>query len=307
MDGEVIDTVKLNKDNNWKYLWDKLNKYVDGSEVKYSITEDEVTNYETKIEYDETRDLYVITNTHDIEYTEITIKKIWEDDNDRDGIRPKKIVITIEKSYDESEDAELSEETEKPIEVTLDASNNWTATIKDLLMYENGLKLVYTAVEKDVPKGYEVSYSDDTFTITNTHEIDTKDITVTKVWEDSDNESAKRPDKVTIILLANGKDYDTIELSEANNWTHTFEGVPVNDEDHKEITYSVTEEDVPEGYEVAYEETEDGFIVHNALGQGDGEPPENPQTGSNIVLYLIALLISIIGLVSGKLYLKENN
>ena len=52
------------------------------------------------------------------------------------------------------------------------------------------------------------------------------------------------------------------------------------------------------------------FTVHNVKGQGDYEPdppPHNPQTGDNIVLYLIALLVSVIGLVSGKLYLKENN
>ena len=287
--------------NEWTHTFEDLDVYANGEEIEYTVKEIKVDKYETTI------DGLTITNTHEVETVTITIKKIWVDDNDRDGVRPKKIVITIEKSYAESEDTELSEETEKPIEVTLDASNDWTATINDLLMYENGLKLVYTAVEKDVPKGYEVSYSEDTFTITNTHEIETKNITVTKVWEDSDNESEKRPESVTVILLANGKEYDRIELSETNNWTHPFEGVPVNDEDHKEITYSVTEEDVPEGYEVAYEETEDGFIVHNALGQGDGEPPENPQTGSNIVLYLIALLISIIGLVSGKLYLKENN
>ena len=83
--------------------------------------------------------------------------------------------------------------------------------------------------------------------------------------------------------------------------------MPVNDEYHKEITYSVSEEVVPKDYEVAYEETKDGFIIHNVLGKGDGNPPENPQTGSNIVLYLIALLISIIGLIGGKHYLKENN
>ena len=297
--GKVIDTVTLSEDNEWEYSWTKLDKYANGSEIKYTVTEDEVDNYETDIEYNEDDDAYIITNTHEVVRTSVTVKKIWVDDNDRDGVRPKKLVITIMKTIDG-----LSE---KVKDIELNDGNKWTETIKDLLKYENGKEVTYTAVENDVPKGYEEGYSEDTFTITNTHEIETNDIVVTKVWEDSDNESDKRPDKVTIILLANGKDYDTIVLSEENNWTHTFEGVPVNDEDHKEITYSVTEEDVPEGYEVAYEETSDGFIIHNALGQGDGEPPKNPQTGSNIVLYLVTLLISIIGLVSGKLYLKENN
>ena len=293
--------VVLNEANNWTATIDGLDKYADGEEIVYTAEEKNVPEG-YKVSYSD--DTFTITNTHETETTSVTVKKIWEDDNDRDGIRSKKLVITLMKGYATDETSDEKAGAEKVQDIELTADNNWTATIDGLDKYADGKLLVYTVVEKDVPNGYEVSYSEDTLTITNTHEIETKDITVTKVWDDADNESGKRPDKVIVILLANGKDYDTIELSETNNWTHTFEGVPVNDEDHKEITYSVTEEDVPEGYEVAYEETEDGFIVHNALGQGDGE---NPQTGSNIVLYLIALLISIIGLVSGKLYLKENN
>ena len=300
MNDEVIDTVKLNKDGNaWKYSWGKLNKYVSGNEVKYSITEDEVDNYETDIEYNEDDNAYIITNTHKVERTNVTVKKIWVDDNDRDGVRSKKVIITIMKTIDG-----LSE---KVKDIELNDGNEWTETIKDLLKYENGKEVTYTAVENDVPKGYVESYSEDTFTITNTHEIETNDIVVTKVWEDEDNESGKRPESVTIILLADGEECGRIELSSDNDWTHTFEGMPVYDEDHKEITYSVSEEVVPKDYEVAYEETKDGFIIHNVLGKGDGNPPENPQTGSNIVLYLIALLISIIGLIGGKHYLKENN
>ena len=295
---EVIDTVTLSEDNEWKHSWTK-NKYVAGSEIKYTVTEDKVDNYETDIEYNEDDNAYIITNTHEVERTSVTVKKIWVDDNDRDGVRPKKLVIAIMKTIDG-----LSE---KVKDIELNDGNKWTETVDNLLKYENGKEVTYTAVENDVPKGYEVSYSEDKLTITNTHEIETNDIVVTKVWADDDNESGKRPESVTIILLANDSEYARVELSETNEWTHTFEDVPVNDENHKEITYSVKEEVVPEGYEVAYEETSDGFIIHNALGKGDGNPPENPQTGSNIVLYLITLLISIIGLIGGKHYLKENN
>ena len=43
------------------------------------------------------------------------------------------------------------------------------------------------------------------------------------------------------------------------------------------------------------------------INQDLGTPDDNPQTGDNIVLYLIGLSISIIGFVSGKQYLKHNN
>ena len=293
--GKVIDTVTLSENNEWEYSWTKLDKYANGSEIEYTVTEDKVDNYETDIEYNEDDDVYIITNTHEVVRTSVTVKKIWVDDNDRDGVRPKKLVITIMKTIDG-----LSE---KVKDIELNDGNKWTETIDNLLKYEDAKAVIYTAEEQDVPKGYEVSYSEDKLTITNTHEIETNDIVVTKVWADDDNESGKRPESVTIILLANDSEYARVELSETNEWTHTFEDVPVNDENHKEIVYSVKEEVVPEGYEVSYEETSDGFIIHNVLGKGDGNPP----TGDNILLYLITLLISTIGIISGKLYLKENN
>ena len=295
---EVSATPTIAKDGNtWTFTYSKLDVNAGGSAITYTVTEDTVTNYETDIDNEK----LIITNTHEVEPVTITIKKIWVDDNDRDGIRLRKLVITIMKTIDGTK------EKVKVKDIELNDGNKWTETIKDLLEYEDGKKVTYTAEEKNVPEGYKVSYSEDTFTITNTHEIETKDIVVTKVWDDEDNESGKRPESVTIILLADGEECGRIELSSDNDWTHPFEGMPVNDEDHKEITYSVSEEIVPKDYEVAYEETKDGFIIHNVLGKGDGNPPENPQTGSNIVLYLIALLIGIIGLIGGKHYLKENN
>ena len=50
-----------------------------------------------------------------------------------------------------------------------------------------------------------------------------------------------------------------------------------------------------------------GFTVHNVLGKGGDVPPTNPQTGDNIILYVITLLISLIGIVTGKRYIKKFN
>ena len=53
---------------------------------------------------------------------------------------------------------------------------------------------------------------------------------------------------------------------------------------------------------------EEGFTIYNVLPTGGDVPPtDNPQTGDNIILYMISLLISIIGLVSGKYYIKKYN
>lgn len=144
--------------------------------------------------------------------------------------------------------------------------------------------------------------------MTNKYSTEKTSFKVTKVWADDDNEEKKRPENVTITLLANGKEYDTIVLSEENEWKGEFTDLLVYNRGEK-IIYTVREENVSEGYVASYEEDgETGFIIHNVKGQGDHEPPpDNPQTGDNIVLYLITLLLSIIGFVSSRKYQKENN
>ena len=193
--------------------------------------------------------------------------------------------------------------------VTLSEANNWTVTIEGLPVYKDGKVIDYVWTEADI-EGYELTNTATegyVTTLTNTHTPMVRDIVVIKLWADDDNESGKRPASVSISLLANGEVVGEVVLSESNEWKHTFTELPVR-EDGKDITYTVKEDIVPEDYEVAYEETEEGFIIHNVLGKGGDNPPHpNPQTGDNIVLYLIALIVSIIGLVSGKLYLKENN
>ena len=45
-DNEVIDTVTLNKDNNWSYTWKDLPKQVDGKDCIYTIEEEVPSGYQ---------------------------------------------------------------------------------------------------------------------------------------------------------------------------------------------------------------------------------------------------------------------
>ena len=84
------------------------------------------------------------------------------------------------------------------------------------------------------------------------------------------------------------------------------EVIDVSNSSGEKIEYTVREENISEGYVGAIEDDgEIGFIIHNYLGQGGDVPPhDNPQTGDNIVLYLITLIVNGIGLVT--IYEKEN-
>src|SRR5699024_8037202 len=93
-------------------------------------------------------------------------------------------------------------------------------------------------------------------TVKNTKLID---IPVTKTWEEADRQH--RPESVTIELLANGDVVRTEPItgeSLADEWSYTFEDLPVYNEEGKEITYTVNELDVP-GYTTEI----DGFNITN--------------------------------------------
>jgi len=98
------------------------------------------------------------------------------------------------------------------------------------------------------------------------HHVDEKllDLTVIKKWADEGYEES-RPVSVTVHLLWNDEIYDTVVLSEANNWTHTwYELLPIG-------SWRVQEE-VPAGYVVEISNDGTTFTLLNSK-------KDIPQTG----------------------------
>ena len=90
-------------------------------------------------------------------------------------------------------------------------------------------------------------------------------VQVTKVWNDNNNQDGKRPESVTIKLLADGKVVEgkTLTLTAANNWTGTFSDLD-GYKAGKKIAYTVEEITISNGYEVSVTGTAaDGYTVTN--------------------------------------------
>lgn len=121
-----------------------------------------------------------------------------------------------------------------------------------------GNKATKTSFEADVPsKNPEVR----SYNLYASWERIMRDIVVTKEWDDSDNNDKVRPDSVTVYLKNSDETVETVELSEDNKWTYTF-NVPQFD-DKAEIAYTVEEKEV-EGYTTEINGTlEDGFVITN--------------------------------------------
>ena len=232
-DGTLLksQTVSADTDGNWSYSFTDLPKYANGQEIIYTVTEDAVEGYTTELDGNN------IINTHQPETTEITGTKTWNDANNQDGKRPESITVILL-----ANGAEKDRQT-----VTADEAGNWTYTFKDLPKYANGQEITYTVAEEEVTD-YTTTY--DGNNITNRYTPGKTSATVTKIWNDADNQDGKRPESITVSLLADGEAIgETVTLSAENNWTQTVSDLPEK-ANGKAIEYTWTEEALPEGYEL---------------------------------------------------------
>ncbi|NLJ94575.1 MAG: Cna B-type domain-containing protein [Clostridiaceae bacterium] len=182
-----------------------------------------------------------------IEKISISISKIWDDENNQDGIRPNDIKVNLLADGEVSKEIKLSEE------------NNWEYTFVDLPKFNsNDDEIAYDVQELDV-EGYEsiIESEDNTFQITNKHNPIMIDIEGIKTWDDNNNQDGKRPESITIRLLADGQEIDSIIVSSESEWGYKFEELP-KFKNGKEIIYSINEDEVQD-----YVSEVNGFDITN--------------------------------------------
>ena len=96
---------------------------------------------------------------------------------------------------------------------------------------------------------------------------------VLKVWDDDGAEDS-RPQEITVELLRNGKVYDTVKLSEKNNWRYTWLDLDAD------ARWSVTEKTVS-GYTVSITREGITFVVTNTKKPERTDTPDTPVNPSN--------------------------
>lgn len=189
-----------------------------------------------------------VTNTYTFITTEVTVIKTWNDANNQNGKRPESITVNL-LANDEQVDSKVVTE-----------SDNWEWTFTDLPKYSDGEEIIYTITEEAV-EDYTTTVNG--FNITNDYTPNITSRTVTKVWADAENQDGKRPEEISVQLLADEEPYgDEIILNTANNWEYTWTELPQK-QNGTDVVYTVKEVDVPEGYTVVYSESGTSFIITN--------------------------------------------
>ncbi len=294
MDGStIVDTLEVTAANGWKFESKDLPKYRNGQEIAYTLKEDAVAQYETKI------DKFTVTNSYTPETVKVSGQKVWDDANNQDGKRPASIKVKIldgDKVVDE-------------LEVT--AATDWKFESKDLPKNKKGKKINYTVLEEVTVEGYSSSQeqaTDGSFTLTNSYKPTQIAVKGTAVWSDAENQDKVRPSKITVRLLADGKPIKEEVVSEENGWQYDFSDLPKY-KDGKEIVYSIAADPV-DGYKLEINGTQLTFshipakkvtvegAVNNKPG---GQAPKVggkalPRTGQEE-----SLLVTILGFLTALL------
>ena len=176
--GEEVATYELVEKEDWTHVFEDLPAAdIDGKKIEYTVEETPVENYEDPVyeKVDEEGYEWTITNKHEDETVDIHITVEWDDEDDKDKIRPDEVTVTI---YDEDDNPIIT--------VTLSSDGDWKKTVEDLLKYKDGKEIKYHVGENPV-KGYSTEYGGDMgsgFVITNTHrpEPDTGDTNNLTLW-----------------------------------------------------------------------------------------------------------------------------
>ena len=275
--------VEEDETGNWTFTFENLPKYENGKEISYTLEEVDVNGYTSKIKD------YKITNTHAPETVTFNIVKEWYDYENNDGIRPNSITVRIKADHEEVAQAILSEE------------NNWNAIFENLPKYKNGIEINYEIVEDEV-EGYTPTISNPikendnnvTVVIKNTHEKETTEIVIEKVWDDVGNEN-KRPDFITVNIYANGELFETVKITAENNWQLKLENLQKYFSG-EEIIYTIEEVEL-EDYVTDYE----GYTIINSYkAKGEITPPNTGimvnTNSKNLYIETLTLLLGTISI-----------
>ena len=239
--------------DNWNAVtFERVPMFNGGKYITYTLTENEVPSYINSIEVSEDGKHFTVTNTHAPDHTVINITEVWHDENDQDGIRPRKMIAIVVGSNGNRH------------EVPLHSSGDWHYTCDDLVKYWKNGQLVDYTVEAVTIDGYtsEVkSLGNNVFEVHNTHIPEMISKTVTKTWKDNENQDGIRPASVTVTLTGSNAVSKTATLNEDNGWTATFENLPKRDNGNI-VAYNVKESDTA-GYEASVVKTENGFQLIN--------------------------------------------
>lgn len=150
-------TLTLDESNGWKGTFTDLPANEKGVPIQYTVKESKVSeDYVSSVDKIEDGS-FVITNSYTPESITVCGSKTWDDQNNKDGVRPACIVIRL---YADGEQVAVQNVTEK---------EQWSWNFGSLPKYrDGGVEIKYTITE-DAVEGYTATVNG--YDVTNTHTV----------------------------------------------------------------------------------------------------------------------------------------
>lgn len=198
--------------------------------------------------------------------TTISGVKTWQDNNNQDGQRPSSVTVNLLANGKQIQSQKVT------------ATDNWQYSFKDLPEYDtNGQKISYTVTEDNVA---DYTTTIDGNNLINSYTPKQTSVTVTKSWQDHENQDGLRPDSIKVQLYANGeKQGDVVTLTQVQNWTYTWQGLAAK-QNGENVKYTVKEVDTVAGYTSSVNNKNPGNIIitnsHTPNHNQQGAKPTQP-------------------------------
>lgn len=208
-----------------------------------------------------------ISTEHEIQRVSLSGEKTWDDDDNRDGKRPKSITVELYRDDELIDSATMSEETGWKYEFA-DLPKGYADLSLDDHIYFYRYEVKEGAVQyyESESSGVDADPDDDNHLIcdfTNHYTPEKVTVSGTKSWDDYNDLMGYRPKQIKVILNRDGVKLDEITTSENEDWSYEFTNLYKYHDGGKKYTYTVTEEPVP-GYMLKV----DGFNMKNKLNAG---------------------------------------
>lgn len=166
------------------------------------------------------------------------VQKEWKDVPE--GITPPEITVDLYAN---------GQKTYKSIQ--LNETNGYHGSFSDLDVRDSEGNVIHYTVKEQVPNQYSADKKqgeivENLAKLTNTYISEKISIDGIKTWKDNDNQDKKRPDEITVNLLANGEVIQSKKVTAEDSWVYKFTELDKY-RAGKLINYTVTEDPV-EGY-----------------------------------------------------------
>lgn len=229
--------------NKWTYTFEGLPETdVVSNPITYSvaITSSVPDEYVYRVENNSKTAGYILL-THALITRDVDAYVVWDDNSNQDGIRPAAVTVQLRADGNPMKDTEYR--------VTLSGSGNtWFYRFHDVQKYcinaegNKGTEIIYDIRAFDTDGNeltdYKAEYRDYTAILSYTPATVSRQVLVE--WQDNNDQDGKRPAAMAVQLYADNVPLEgkVVLLSDANNWTYTWDELPKFADGGRQVTYS---------------------------------------------------------------------